>query len=48
MKVWKGGYQFFMKPKLLSWNVRGVNEGINVRKRGTYSDSGRLTMFVSN
>jgi hypothetical protein len=23
----KGGYQFLMKPKLLSWNVRVLNEG---------------------
>jgi exonuclease III len=27
VKVRKGGYQFLMKPKLLSRNVRGLNEG---------------------
>jgi hypothetical protein len=23
----KGSYQWFMEPELLSWNVRGLNEG---------------------
>jgi hypothetical protein len=30
------GYQvffFFMKPRLLSWNVRGLNEGEELAKR---------------
>lgn len=29
----KGGYQFLMKPKFLSWNVGGLNDGgINILK----------------
>jgi hypothetical protein len=42
-----GGSQFLMKPKLLSWIVRELNEGDKcLRVRNL--ENGRLILFVFN